>query len=75
MSWIRLAMSSSKGLNSLICGGDFLDLKPYVSFAVDSVLFRKWKAFHRIRRMKCSVFSINVFKYSFFFGSGMFLVE
>ena len=31
----------SKGRSSLICGGECLDLKPYDSFVVESVLFRK----------------------------------
>ena len=35
-------MASSKGLRSLICGGEFLDLNPYVSFSVVSAWFRKW---------------------------------
>ena len=34
-------LSSSKGSSSFICGGEFLDLKPYDLFVVDSVPFRK----------------------------------
>ena len=30
---IRSNMSSSKGISSLILGGEFFDLNPYVSFA------------------------------------------
>ena len=41
MFLIIRVISSSKGRSSLICGGEFLDLKPYDSFVVESVLFRK----------------------------------
>ena len=41
MFCISRVISSSKGSSSLICGGDFLDLKPYDLFIVDSVPFRK----------------------------------
>ena len=41
MFFIIRVISSSKGRSSLICGGECLDLKPYDSFVVESVLFRK----------------------------------
>ena len=41
MFFIIRVISSSKGRSSLICGGEFLDLKPYDSFVVESVLVRK----------------------------------
>ena len=41
MFCISRVISSSNGCSSLISGGEFLDLKPYDSFAVDSIPFRK----------------------------------
>ena len=37
MFWMRPSMPSSKVISSLILGGEFRDLNPYVSLVVDSV--------------------------------------
>ena len=63
---------ASKLLRSSFCGGHFLDLNPKLLIFVLSLLrrsllcllsfFSKKKAFHRIRLMTLSVFSISFFK-------------
>ena len=35
-------MPSSKVISSLILGGEFRDLNPFVSLVIDSVGLRKW---------------------------------
>ena len=58
--------SASNLSSSLFCGGHFLDLKAKLSLSVASVLFcllrSKKKAFHLIRLMALSTFSIRLFK-------------
>ena len=51
-------------------------LKPYVSCSVGVVLaWRKKWAFHLMRFINSSVFSISLFKYDDFDAVGMFFVE
>ena len=59
-------------LSSFIRGGEFVALKPNVSFVVG---FMKWKGFHPIRHRKDSVLSIKHFKYSLGHAIGILLVE
>ena len=67
MFLIMLYASASKLLRSSFCGGHFLDLNPkLLLFVLSSLLrrsfFSKKKAFHRIRLMTLSVFSISFFR-------------
>ena len=57
---IILSMSFSNSFNSSIGGGFLVDLKPYVSLVLLIVPgLRKKKAFQRILRRNCSVFSMS----------------
>ena len=71
-----LSIRYSNSSSSFMCGGERLDLNPYVSLVATFVSgFRKKKAFQRIRYIKDSVFSISLCLKEFLVASEMFLIE
>ena len=77
-------MSSSNDFSSSICGGHFLLLKPNIfsfdlflagSFSSSSTAFRKKNAFHLMRLITLSTFSMSRFLYVLAGGIGMFFME
>ena len=55
--------SSSKFFIWAICGGDFLEFKPYLYFSPAVQPFKKKNAFHLIRLTTFSTFSISLYFY------------
>ena len=67
--------SFSKSDSSSTIGGHLHELKPYVSFRVESNFKRNSKVFHLISLITLSTLDISFILYSCFDGCGMFLVE
>ena len=65
----------SKSDSSSTIGGHLHELKPYVSFPVESNFPRNYKVFDLIRLITLSTLDISFILYSCFEGCGMFLVE
>ena len=73
--WNVLLASLNSMFISLTGGGEFVVLNPKVSLFGRLLGFKKWNAFHRIRRRNDSVLSIKHCKYSCGCAFGTFLVE
>ena len=67
--------SFSKSDSSSTVGGHLDELKPYVSFRVESDFPRNSKVFHLIRLITLSTLDTSFILYPCFDGCGMFLVE